>query len=531
MAFEKSKRGSVENTPAEPCKSQKHSKHMNNEDLGFEAKLRKMPFPKNRKARVLDLFSGCGGLSLGFLAAGYEIVDGIENDPDAHKTHAQNFHLKTRKSPPNDIQDVSASTHLSSKDIRGGSGIDVVIGGPPCQPFARVGRAKLREIAGLVEAHIYDERVTLYEHFLRFVAELHPLAFVIENVTEIGRFAGRNIAEEISISAENLGYNVRYTLLNAAWYGVPQLRERIFIIGIKGDVGQIPIFPDRTHKVELPKGYKTSQVANGNIPFLAPYDHFTDHVGEIINPQLAVTSREAIGDLAPILDHLVHMEAKKGARHFSDHIRYVSEPCNSYQGLMRRWLGNGEIPPPKDHVIRFTPRDYETFRRMEPGNQYPEAHEIAVLRLKQTLEDVEKERGFKLEKNTEEYQKLWDSIVPPYSLNKFPNRWRKMEPDAPVRTITAHIGKDSYSHIHYDSDQARTISVREAARLQSFPDSFHFCGSMNKAFKQIGNSVPPLLAYAIAMALKKQLIAADVIRFSSEDDKTYHQNVIFNKGM
>jgi DNA (cytosine-5)-methyltransferase 1 len=93
---------------------------------------------------------------------------------------------------------------------------------------------------------------------------------------------------------------------------------------------------------------------------------------------------------------------------------------------------------------------------------------------------------------------LWDRYVPPYDVGKFPNKWRKMEPDLPARTLMAHLGKDSYSHIHYDSAQARTISVREAARLQSFPDGFVFRGTMNPAFRQIGNAVPPLLGKAIA---------------------------------
>ena len=91
-----------------------------------------------------------------------------------------------------------------------------------------------------------------------------------------------------------------------------------------------------------------------------------------------------------------------------------------------------------------------------------------------------------------------DSIVPPYDASKFPNKWRKMWRDQPARTLMAHLGKDSYSHIHYDSEQARTISVREAARLQSFPDGFVFCGTMNPAFRQIGNAVPPLMAKALA---------------------------------
>jgi DNA (cytosine-5)-methyltransferase 1 len=92
-------------------------------------------------------------------------------------------------------------------------------------------------------------------------------------------------------------------------------------------------------------------------------------------------------------------------------------------------------------------------------------------------------------------------FIPPYDPAKFPNKWRKMEPDKPARTLMAHLGKDSYSHIHYDSEQARTISVREAARLQSFPDGFRFSGTMNPAFRQIGNAVPPLLSVAIASSI------------------------------
>ena len=93
-------------------------------------------------------------------------------------------------------------------------------------------------------------------------------------------------------------------------------------------------------------------------------------------------------------------------------------------------------------------------------------------------------------------------------VGKFPNKWRKMEADLPARTLMAHLGKDSYSHIHYDSAQARTISVREAARLQSFPDGFRFCGTMNPAFRQIGNAVPPLMAFAIAQTMRQTLSAS-----------------------
>ena len=109
------------------------------------------------------------------------------------------------------------------------------------------------------------------------------------------------------------------------------------------------------------------------------------------------------------------------------------------------------------------------------------------------------------------YQELKSSYIPPYDPTKFPNKWRKMESDKPARTLMAHLGKDTYSHIHYDSDQARTISVREAARLQSFPDDFYFEGvkegkNRTAAFKQIGNAVPPLMSNYISNILLQSLV-------------------------
>jgi DNA (cytosine-5)-methyltransferase 1 len=106
--------------------------------------------------------------------------------------------------------------------------------------------------------------------------------------------------------------------------------------------------------------------------------------------------------------------------------------------------------------------------------------------------------------------------VPPYDPGKFPNKWRKMEPDMPARTLMAHLGKDSYSHIHYDSAQARTISVREGARLQSFPDGFVFQGPMNPAFRQVGNAVPPLMAKAVAEMMMEQL---EKVREHEKEDR------------
>jgi DNA (cytosine-5)-methyltransferase 1 len=109
------------------------------------------------------------------------------------------------------------------------------------------------------------------------------------------------------------------------------------------------------------------------------------------------------------------------------------------------------------------------------------------------------------------WKDLKASMVPPYDPRKFPNKWWKLRRDWPVRTLMAHLGKDGYSHIHYDSMQARTISIREAARLQSFPDGFRFCGTMNPAFRQIGNAVPPLLARALGESILSAMRSASSV--------------------
>ena len=131
---------------------------------------------------------------------------------------------------------------------------------------------------------------------------------------------------------------------------------------------------------------------------------------------------------------------------------------------------------------------------MKPGDRYPEALKLANARLKRARA-----------KNPKAKER---SYVPPYRDDGFPDKWRKLIPDQPSWTVTAHLGRDTYSHIHYDRSQARMVTVREAARLQSFPDGFAFTGSMGDAFTQIGNAVPPLLAQAVGAEMKRVLDSA-----------------------
>jgi DNA (cytosine-5)-methyltransferase 1 len=139
---------------------------------------------------------------------------------------------------------------------------------------------------------------------------------------------------------------------------------------------------------------------------------------------------------------------------------------------------------------------------MRPGDRYNAALRIARNRLDEHIRSLEPGA---VPSTLEEFRTVAGRFVPPYPTVGFPDKWRKLIPDEPSWTIPAHLAKDSYSHIHYDDQQARTISVREAARLQSFPDAFTFVGNMGDCYRQIGNAVPPLLSWAIAVQLLKAL--------------------------
>ena len=463
------------------------------------------------KPRVLDLFAGCGGISLGFKAAGFDIRGAVEFDADAARSHGLNFHAGApAHSEPIDI----TKTTPAELCIRLGLGpiaeaFDVVVGGPPCQAFARVGRSKLREIEEHPEAFIHDPRAQLYKKYLRYVDAFQPLAVLMENVPDILNHGGQNIAEETCEILKAKGYVCGYTLLNAAFYGVPQMRERMFLVAYRHELAAQISFPSPTHWLVLPAGYEGSRsVALKTLRTLVDDAH-SYIVPPAATPNLppAVTAEDALGDLPAInaRELLAAGKIARGARRFDTPVSYSRKKPSPYAELMRNWLGH-ETPKEglADHVIRYLPRDYELFARMNPGDQYPEAYAHAVAMFEEQL-SAARARGEKLIEGSAKYKALWESIVPPYDASKFPNKWRKMWRDQPARTLMAHLGKDGYSHIHYDSKQARTISVREAARLQSFPDGFQLSGTMNPAFKQIGNAVPPLLAKAIATHMMQAL--------------------------
>ncbi len=488
--------------------------NMRNADMPNPIQYKIDRFLRGEQLRTIDLFAGCGGFSLGFRTAGFSILGGIEVDPHAMASHSLNFGLGRSQEiflgeHPLDIVKLDPEDYL--RRIGGQQPVqrevDILVGGPPCQAFARIGRAKLREVAKDPNAYQTDKRADLFLEYVRFVDSYRPLAFVMENVPDMMNQNGVNVVANACRTLSKLGYICRYSLLNAAHYGVPQFRERVFIIGYHSSLAIVPEIPAPTHAFDLPLGYLgTRRVAmkpifdsNRPCPWLAQPKEPSGQLPK------AVSCKEAICDLPSIVEHLLDEGMPKGARRLDRCMRYSRREESTYGRLMRTWPGYATSSEVSAHVIRSLPRDYETFARMKPGDQYPEAYEVAVKIFEEKLKQQKRRSGASIE---DLHNQLWSGTVPPYDPGKFPNKWWKLDPKKPSKTLTAHIGKDTYSHIHYDSKQARTISVREAARLQSFPDGFIFAGAMNAAFRQIGNAVPPLLALAIANTIHKQLLGA-----------------------
>jgi DNA (cytosine-5)-methyltransferase 1 len=450
--------------------------------------------------RVVDLFCGAGGFSLGFVAAGCRVQGAIDADESACRTFEENFRILQPGSPPEVFHgDAGDLGNFDAESLAREGAPDILIGGPPCQGFSTLGRAKLDSLSD--EGYAEDPRNELYRRFLEMADRWRPAAVVMENVPGMLSVDGKNVAMEAAEDLAARGYVTGYVILNAVWYGVPQVRERLFFIGFREDLHVCPAAPTASHRVGLRGGYlRPTPEYQLSLPFVRSGPIRVSVENAVLN---ATSVSDALDDLPELTEHLAAAETRVHTDFRKPH-RYRSAPHSDYARIMRSWPG---FPAPEtitDHAIRRTPRDYEIFRQMKHGDRYPEALVIARRRLKEELERLKIE-GKCPGPGTIEFRALERKFVPPYPENIFVDKWRKLHPDQPSWTVPAHLAKDTYSHIHHDSNQARPISVREAARLQSFPDAFTFVGNMGDCFRQIGNAVPPLLSWAIASQVLETL--------------------------
>lgn len=458
---------------------------------------------KLRKATALDLFAGAGGFSLGIERAGFSCVGAVERDMRAGETYARNF-LKGYPGPlfllGSEMGDVSKLDKATlEKGIRksGVDELDLLLAGPPCQGFSKVGRGKLDHLADKDGAFKLDPRNKLYLKFLDVLEWTRPRAFLFENVPGLLHFGGGNEAETICEIASAKGYRVLCALLNAAWYGVPQTRERVFIFGIRMDQKVLPSFPAPLYRASLTRGHLTARNLSDKL-FRNP-DFFSKVENPLKGPS-AVSVEDAFQDLPTFNLHLKSKNYKPVRSLVSPQAYRLGRP-NAYATLMRQWNESLTSQVVTDHFCRHTPRDHGTFALMNPGDKYPAAVKIA----NQRYEEARK----RFLAGDRKFRPVKKQFVPPYQTETFDEKWRKLIPEEPSWTVTAHLARDCYSHIHYDSTQKRAITVREAARIQSFPDAFQFCGHMGDCFKQIGNAVPPLLAFHLGKHILKLLRKAD----------------------
>ena len=379
---------------------------------------------------VVDLFAGPGGLGEGFRQAGFFIAAAVDNDETAYQTLSLNAKQAGNLVLNEDVRKL----RMSGK-------VDVVVGGPPCQGFSNVGIPRIRHQKLTEEGlkRVRDPRRVLWKHFVRIVGEIQPQFFVMENVPTILSFRGGQVKEEIVEQFKSVGYEATPVVLNAARYGVPQIRKRAFFIGNRMGIKN-PVPEETNMDWEAEPQLKLGINA---LP-LPDFVHVDD----------------AISDLPPL---------KPGEG--SDEMAY---PTPGYLTPYQKWAREGS-PKLYNHVARnHSERDRGVFRALKEGQKMSDLPERV-------------------------------QAVIPYRKDIFADKIKKQSWSRPSSTILSHMQKDGLMYVHPDSSQARTFTPREAARLQSFPDWYRFCGPMTQQFKQIGNAVPPILARHIAEAIKPLL--------------------------
>lgn len=433
--------------------------------------------------KIIDLFSGCGGLALGFEKAGFEIVGGIELMQEACKTVSFNLDHRYGREEIHICGDITEKDAKVFIDRIGEEGC-IVIGGPPCQAYSMAGRGKLRSL-GEDRINTNDERGYLFQDFLRFAYDLNARAVIMENVPEATNFGELNIPEFVCDNLKQHGYDAYWTILNAADYGVPQIRERVFVFGIKNDECKTISLPIPTHK--SPDEFITANQKKFENFKNLQYFRIPNNSNKVMKTW--VTVGEAFSDLPSVFPN---KDAKYKLLPLNNAMDYTNEITNDFQRIMRTWYGE-DYGVVTANAFRNNKRDFPIFERMQQGDRYTEACEIAD----SLFYEEAKLLGY--QPNSKEYEVLKAKMVPCYERGKFESKWRKLNENKPSHTLVAHLSKDTYSHIH--PWEPRGITVREAARLQSFPDDFFFECSMSDAFKQIGNAVPPLLAYGVAKSV------------------------------
>ena len=388
------------------------------------------------KLTMIDLFSGAGGLSEGLSEAGFHSLFASEIMPEYAKTYSLN-HIDAMVKTA-DIRTLDAEKIRRELNMERGE-LDLIAGGPPCQGFSI--NAPVRSIL--------DERNHLFKEYLRFVDAFAPRAILIENVPGLVSFEHGATLHAILNALAELGYGADVRILGAAYYGVPQMRWRTFILGLRGKNLPAHAFPEPICHAPIKPNFTT--VFNGHSLVKTPSRE---------NSAAFVTVRDAIGDL-PALEC-----GEQG-----DRIKeYACAPFSDFQRRAR--IGSTGVINHEAPLLSKV--NIERMRYIKPGGNWTDIpYELLP-------------KGMQRAKPGDHTK-----------------RYGRVEADGLASTILTKCDPHWGAFINYEQD--RSFTVREAARIQSFPDHFIFSGTQGQQFAQIGNAVPPLLAEAVGSAIKSIL--------------------------
>ncbi len=382
--------------------------------------------------RCIDLFAGAGGLSEGLSEAGFHCLFANEVMPVYAQTYMKN-HIGTKVLTA-DIRTIDAKDVMRDLGLERGE-LDLIAGGPPCQGFSINAPVRSNE----------DSRNHLFKEYLRFVETFAPKAILIENVPGLVSFEKGATLHAIIEALANYGYGADVHILGAAYYGVPQMRWRTIIIGLRGKEAPAEVFPAPMFHAPIRPNFTTTFAGKQLVKFPSAeaLARFT-------------TVEEAIGDLP-------HLECGEKGEAVKD---YACEPQCDYQKNMR--IGTGGVY--NHEAPKLSQTNIERLKFIKPGGNWTD---IPFDMLPKGMQRARKS----------------DHTM----------RYGRVRPDGLASTILTKCDPHWGAFFHYSQD--RSFTVREAARIQSFPDHFVFCGNTAEQFAQVGNAVPPLLAKAIGLSI------------------------------
>ena len=390
------------------------------------------------RPRVVDLFTGAGGLSEGFHRAGFEIAAAVDVDPLALRSYWLNHpSVRDERIICGDICEVDEA---DIRRVAGRRKIEVLIGAPPCQGFSHVGQRSKSSKTGYKVTD--DERNYLYAHMVRFALALRPRLFLMENVPGMksARDGASSFLDGAAKKLSTAGYKTTTWKLNAAAFGVPQDRQRVFLVAARD--ASLPA---------LPVGEYQDQSARTHDPDALP----------------SVTFDEATYDLPP-------RAADDGLT-----IDRWSSRAGGRDPRARRYLARFDLvrssPLLFNHTVRYhNERDLELYALLRPG-----------------------------EDSVHALERYGRADLMRYRSDVFDDKYARLRADRPSKTIVSHLAKDGNGYIH--PSQVRSISIREAARIQSFHDEYIFCGAPTDQWIQLGNAVPPVLGEVIGRSFRAAL--------------------------